>query len=131
MCSSTAWPAFTVARVEVGQLAPDLEVAGVDVRHLACSTSPASRGLAALDVLVDDDLVLALGLHHEALLRVQVRQAAGTGSSEDASSLLICFQMAIGLEQEAVARVEVGDLRVFADRLAVPVQLARRGPRSS
>ena len=42
-----------LARVEVGELAADLEVAGVDVRHLLEDVARLAH-LAALDVLVDD-----------------------------------------------------------------------------
>jgi hypothetical protein len=84
-----------LARVQVGQLAAHLEVAGsmsaILLQHVA-----GVRRLAALEVLVDDDLVLALGLHHEALLGVEVGEVQ-VGSSAVASSLLIFFQIAIAL----------------------------------
>jgi hypothetical protein len=109
-----------VARVEVGQAAADLQVGGIDVRHLAQDVARLA-GLAALHVLVDDQLVLALRLHHEALLRVQLREVqvrVERGSVE----LVDLLPHGDGLQQEAVARVEVRHLRVLADRLAVPVE---------
>ena len=111
-----------VADVEVGELAADLQVGRVDVRHLLEHVAGVA-GPAALDVLVDDDLVLALGLHHEALLRVQVGQVQ-VGLESGGVELVDLLPDGDGLEEEAVLRVEVGDLRVLLARLAVRFSLA-------
>ena len=110
-----------LAGVEVGELAADLEIAGVDLGHLL-EDVPGLARLAPLDVLVDDDLVVALGLHHEALLGVEVGQAevrlGGRGVE-----LVDLAPDRDGLQEEAVPGVEVRDLRVLLARLPDLVHL--------
>ena len=110
-----------LARVEVGQLAADLEVARVDVRHLLEDIAGLAH-LAALDVLVDDVLVLALGLHHEALLAVELGQVQ-VGIERGRIELVDLLPDGDGLEVEAVLGVEVRHLGVLLGRLAELVEL--------
>ena len=109
-----------VAGVEVGELAPHLEVGRIDVRHLLEGVARLAD-LPALDVLVDHDLVLALGLDHEALLRVEIGQV-DVGVEGARVELVDLLPDRDRLQEEAVPRVELRDLRVLAARFLVLVQ---------
>ena len=110
-----------LAGVQVGELAADLEIAGIDLRHLLEDVAGLAR-LAPLDVLVDDDLVVALGLGHEALLRVEVGQAQ-VGLRRGGVELVDLAPDGDRLQEEAVLGVEVGDLGVLLARLPDLVHL--------
>jgi hypothetical protein len=113
-------------RVEVGEPAADLEVAGVDVRHLLEDVAGLAH-LAALDVFVDDVLVLALGLHHEALLGVELGQVQ-VGIEGGRVELVDLLPDRDGLEVEAILRVEVGHARVVVRGLLELVELGVEVP---
>jgi hypothetical protein len=107
--------------VQLGQATLELQVGGVDVHHLAEDVGR-FPGLPLLQVLVQDDLELALGLHQEALLAVQVGelQVRVQRGGVQAIDLLPDRDR---LEQEAVPGVEVRDLRVLLAGLPRAVQL--------
>jgi hypothetical protein len=112
--------------VDVGQLAPDLEVARVQLRHLLQDLGGV-LGLAPLQVLVDHDLVLALGLHHEALLGIELGQLQ-IGIEDGRVELVDLLPHGDGTDQESVLRVEVGDLGVLLGSLAGAVDLGVEVP---
>ncbi len=107
-------------RVEVRQLDVQLDVRRVRLRHLLVDPD-GGHGVVVLRVVVREDLVLALRLRREALLRVQLGEPlvdveAGRIQPVD---LLVDRDAA---QEEAVAREVLGDLREVRDGLLVPVQ---------
>ena len=108
---------IAIAQIEVGEAAADLEVRGIDV-------ADALRGLAGLagapplDVLVDDGLVLVLGLDGEVLLRVEVGELQ-LGLEIGGIELGDLLPDGDGLDDEAVALEEVPDLRIAVGGVAV------------
>ena len=62
-----------VLRVEVGQLDVDVDRVRIEIGDLAVDDQRVS-GIAVLEVVVGQDLVLALRLHGQPLLRVEVGQ---------------------------------------------------------
>ncbi len=113
-----------VAGVEVGQLAADLQITGIDIDDLLEDVGGVPPP-APLQVLVDDDLVLSLGLHHEALLGVELGQVE-VGVEGGGVELVDLLPDRDGLEQEAVFGVEVGDLGVLLGRVAGPPELGEK-----
>ena len=75
--------------------------------------------LAALDVLVDDVLVLALGLHHEALLGVEVRQLQVRLQGRVVRAVHFPQHLQAGLRPRAVEGVDVRRVVQLVGELAV------------
>jgi hypothetical protein len=110
---------LVVLRVEVGELDVDVDRVRVELGDFAVDAEGVS-GVAVLEVVVGQDLVLALRLHRQPLLRVEVGEL-GVDVELGGIELVDLLEDRDRFEEEAVARVVVGDLREDLDRFLVAV----------
>ncbi len=107
-------------RVQVGQLHVKLDVLRLGLDHLLVDADGPDDVLV-LGVVVREDLVLALRLDRQALLRVELGEALVDVEARGVElvDLLVDRDR---LQEEAVARIVLGDPGEVGDRLFVPVQ---------
>ena len=106
-------------RMQIGELDVNVDRLRVELGDLAIDHQRVS-GIAVLEVVVGENLVLALRLHRQTLLRVEVGELA-VDLELRRVELVDLLVDGDGFEEEAVARVVVGDLAEGLDGLVVAV----------
>ena len=110
---------LVVLRIEISQLDVDVDRVRIELGDFPVNRQRVPR-IAMLEVVVGEDLVLALGLHRQALFAVEIGQL-GVDVELGGIELVDLFVDGDGFEEEAVARIVIGDPAENLDRFIVAV----------
>jgi hypothetical protein len=108
-----------VLRVEIGELDVDVDRLRIELGDLAVDAEGVG-GLAVLEVVVGEDLILALRLHRQTLFGVEIGELR-VDVELRRIELVDLLVDGDGFEEEAIFRIVVRDLDEDLDRLVVAV----------